>query len=71
MYLLVFRDLTVRQVHDNLTVADLLAVRERLARIFTINEKDFLEIVLDDGKMCIVPIKEAKPLSCSAGKVHQ
>lgn len=72
MYLFVYADGSARQVIDNLSVADLLAVSVGTLRIFTYNFGDskFYKVVLDENKLCKVPVLDSRVIQCEEGRLH-
>jgi hypothetical protein len=70
MYLYIFADGTVRQVHDNISVADLIALKQGLLRIFSVVNHKFVRIVLDKEKICLVPVRESEILLNKDGRLH-
>jgi hypothetical protein len=71
MYLFVFSDHTIRQVADNITVAELLAMQEHSLRVFQFIGENFVELIVDNGKPCLVPVREGKVFQCKDGRFHQ
>lgn len=71
MYLLVFVDHRIRQIEDNLTVAEMLAIQERTLRVFQVIDGKFLEIVIDNGKLCLVPVPVGTIIQGKEGRFHQ
>jgi hypothetical protein len=70
MYLFIFADGRARQVHDNLTVTDLLAVKEKVLRIFTVVENNFVLLTIDNEKITPVPVVEGRIIQGTAGRIH-
>lgn len=69
MYLFIWLDGQARQVKDNLTVDDYLAVAQRLISVYRIR-KSFEKLVIDNGKACWVPVKESQVANGHPGRFH-
>jgi hypothetical protein len=70
MYLYLFADGTIRQVHDNITISDVLAIKEGLLRVFTIHNNKFVRIVVDEEKLCVIPVQESDVIQNKEGRLH-
>jgi hypothetical protein len=70
MYLFIYIDGTVRQVHDNITVADLITVKAKKLTIITVVQDKFVRFVIDEDKLCPVPIPEAKIMRTKEMRLH-
>lgn len=68
MYLFVFVDGSVRQVFENLSQADLLAVRAKTLRVFRFGSK-FQELVVDD-RLGWLAVPSASLLIASDVRLH-
>lgn len=70
MYLFIFLDGSSKQVTDNLSVADLLGVRERTLRIFRYRGEAFEQLVADECSLTWMPVKEARVVACKEIRFH-
>ena len=70
MYLFIYADKQVRQVNDNLTIADILAVKQKILKIFTVDQDIALEIIVDNDKLCKVIVPETRILKTKQGRIH-
>jgi hypothetical protein len=70
MYLFVYGDGRVRQVHDNLTVTDMLALKQGELKVFTCADNEFYQIVIDESKVCKVPVQESNILKVETERLH-
>jgi hypothetical protein len=70
MYLLVLADRSARQVVDNLTVADLLAVAQGLAHVYRLHEARYETLVFDLGRPCWLPVRPARVAACPDARLH-
>jgi len=73
MYLFIFANGTIKSVADNITVADMLAVKQKLLKIvrFNLEKKVFQELVIDESKALWLTVKQSYDIICSSGKTHQ
>lgn len=71
MLLYVFIDGTCKQVEDNISVADMLAVKQGLLKIVKWHKGQFVYLVQDESKLLWVPIKKGFTISCPDARVHQ
>lgn len=70
MYLFIYVDGRARQVIANLTVTDLLAIKQKLLSVYTVINDKFYKLVIDEGKLCKVPVQESIVLACKDGICH-
>lgn len=70
MYLFVYLDGRTRQVHDNLSVQDFLAIKQKDVKVYTVKDNKFLEIIIDENKICFKPVAEARVLQSTEGRIH-
>ena len=70
MYLFVFSDNQVRQITDNLSVTDYIAMLSGLLRVYRAKIDGFVQIVIDNGKLCEVNVTEATIIQGEAGRLH-
>jgi hypothetical protein len=70
MYLFIYHDGTCRQVTDNLTTADLLAIKTDTLRVYIFVDGQFYRIVIDENKICKVPIPEANIIKVDSNRLH-
>lgn len=73
MYLFIFANGSIKKVDDNITVADMLAVKQKLLKIvrFNLEKKVFQELVIDESKALWLTVKQSYDIICSSGKTHQ
>jgi hypothetical protein len=70
MFLYLFSDGTIRQVEDNPTVLDLVALSGKLLRIIRGGEAGYYELIKDESKLIWVPIRYGESKMCSEGKIN-
>jgi hypothetical protein len=70
MYLFIFADGKTRQVEDNLTILDLLAVKQNLLTIFCLREGRFHKVLMDEARLCYVPVHDSSLLISKEGRCH-
>jgi hypothetical protein len=70
MYLFLFANGCVRQVHDNLSIADMLAIKDKTLRVYTIHDDTFMLVTIDEEKVCFVPVPESRIVQCQTGRLH-
>lgn len=69
MLLYVFRDGTAKQVQDNPSVLDLLAVRQGGLSIYKYSDKQYLRLIFEDDFKW-EQVENEKIISCSEGRLH-
>jgi hypothetical protein len=67
---IIFANGCVRQVHDNLSVADMLAIKDKTLRVYTIHDNTFMLVTIDEEKICFVPVPESHVIQCQTGRLH-
>ncbi len=71
MFLYIFTDGQIKQVSENPTIVDLLAVSQSLLTIIKFDKKKgFFRLIKDESKLCWVPVKDAQVLTSETDRVH-
>lgn len=72
MYLFVWLDGRVRQVNDNLSIADHLAVKKRLLTVVRYDKEKgvYTKLVHDNDRAYWVPILEGQDAISAEAKIH-
>jgi hypothetical protein len=70
MYLFVFANGCVRQVHDNLSIGDMLAITDKTLRVYTVIDNKFVLVTIDEDKVCFIPVPESSVIQCQTGRLH-
>lgn len=70
MYIFVWIDGTTRQVEENVTVADIMAVRMGTLKILRLKEKNLEQLMPDNETIHWVPVKSARSVSHKEYKFH-
>jgi hypothetical protein len=73
MYLFIFPDRTLKQVSENLTIIDIMSVRTgclSIVRSTAAPAQRYDRLVIDNGKLCWVPVREAGVVGCQEGAIH-
>ena len=70
MYLFLYNDGQIKQVTDNLTKLDVMAIALGEVKVFTLLNKKFVRIVVDEGKLCKVPVAESRILKTNSERLH-
>lgn len=71
MFLYLFRKDCIKQVTDNPSVADVIAVGLGGLMIIKFDGKSFLKMSVESGKITWTKVEEADILSCRDGRIHQ
>lgn len=71
MLLYLFNKDCIKQVADNPTVADVIAVGLGGLTIIKFDGKSLLKMTIENGKMTWTKLEEADTLSCRDGRIHQ
>lgn len=70
MYLFIYADRTCKQVTDNLSVGDLLAVRRGLLGVYRVREGRFEKLVPDERTITWVPVPESRVAFSEESRFH-
>ncbi len=71
MYLFIFVDGTFKQVNENLSVTDLVAVKSGLLKILRSHLNSFQALTFKQEKLVWSPVPEAKVLTLRESRIHQ
>lgn len=71
MYLFLFKDGSVRQVADNLTVVDILACKQGLLKIIRCVKQSFEKLLICDDGLKWKRVKKGNIFSIQDGRFHQ
>ncbi len=70
MYLLIWRNNEAKFLIDNLSISDILAVRQKILSIFRIKGEAYQMLVADEKSLTWVPVKEARHIFAGNEKVN-
>lgn len=71
MFLYIFKNGDIKQVADNPTVADTIAVGLGGLTILKCVQNVFYKLVLEKNKICWTKVEDCVTLSCRDGRFHQ
>lgn len=69
MYLLIFADKTVKQIADNLTIADILAIKQGTLTVLRFYNDNFQKLKIKSDKLVWTNLPQASRLGCVDGMI--
>jgi hypothetical protein len=70
MYLFVFSNGLVRQVEDNITIVDALAMKNNLLSVYSFKDGQFYQVVIEDNQFVYKEVEQAKIVQGESGRLH-